>query len=455
MSGEALAGLRRRVAGRQATVGVVGLGYVGLPSAALLAAAGFGVIGVDLKRERVDLINSGANPIEGDEPGLSELLERMIASERLRATTASEELAEADVVLVSVETPVAADHRPSFAALKAACTQIGRVLKPGALVIIESTIAPGTVAGLVRPALEESSGRTEGRDFHLGHCPERVMPGRLLRNMRTMSRVLGADSAEVAEVMRALYSAYVEGDLDPADLLTAELVKTAENAYRDVNIAFVNELAIICERSGADVWKVRELVRKSPGRDLLLPGSGVGGHCIPKDPWLLAAPLGDQADTSLLAAARRVNDGMPVHVAGIALAALRDHEVHPADAIIGVLGAAYLENSDDKRNSPTAVLTEVLARAGCRVRVHDPLVAGVERDLDAVVAGADCVIAMVAHSDYGGIDLAVLSASLRHPILVDTRRVFDAATATAVGLDYRRLGTGGPRPSAVSAEGDR
>jgi UDP-N-acetyl-D-mannosaminuronic acid dehydrogenase len=436
-----LAGLRERVTARTARVGVVGLGYVGLPAAGLVAAAGFSVLGVDNKVDRVATINAGRSPIEADEPGLAELLARVVGEGRLRGTTSHEELGDADLILISVETPVEADHRPRFTALASACRRLAPVLREGAIVVVESTIAPGTVASIVRPALEES-GRLAGRDFHVGHCPERVMPGRLLRNMRTMSRVIGADDPAVGEVLRAFYATFVEGELDVAEVLTAELVKTAENSYRDINIAFANELALICELSGGDVWKVRELVNKSPGRNVLLPGSGVGGHCIPKDPWLLASALGDGAPASLLAAARRVNDSMPRHVAGAVLEALAENRIDPRGARVAVLGSAYLEESDDDRNSPTRPLLERLGAAGCETAVHDPFVAGAERDLDLVLAGADCLVVMVAHSDYRNLDLARVRAAMRGLILIDTRHLIDPAAAAAAGFDFRATGVG-------------
>ena len=164
-------------------------------------------------------------------------------------------------------------------------------MKPGVLVIVESTIMPGTMQKIVLPLLEEHSSRKCGEGFYLGNCPERVMPGKLISNLRKMSRVVGGDSPATAGVMKELYMQVVEAEVDEADWITAELVKTVENTYRDVQIAFANEVALICEALGADVWRVRDLVRKSPGREMLLPGAGVGGHCIPKDPWLLASAV--------------------------------------------------------------------------------------------------------------------------------------------------------------------
>jgi UDP-N-acetyl-D-mannosaminuronic acid dehydrogenase len=276
--------LERKIEARTALLGVVGLGYVGLPVACAFAQAGFQVIGLEQHPARAAMIDAGRSPIEGNEPGLAELLAEVSRRERLHATTDPTRLAQADIVIMCVETPVDDDHRPRFEALGRACQQLGPVLKEGALVVVESTLAPGTMASLVRPWLESATGRTAGEGFFLGHCPERVMPGRLLVNLRGVSRVVGGQTPEVAHVMCRLYRQVVQADLDPTDLLTAELVKTTENAYRDVNIAFANEVALICAHVGGDVWKVRDLVNKSPGRQMLMPGAGVGGHCIPKDP---------------------------------------------------------------------------------------------------------------------------------------------------------------------------
>jgi UDP-N-acetyl-D-mannosaminuronic acid dehydrogenase len=434
----ALESLRSAVAERSARIGVIGLGYVGLPAACMFANAGFKVNGVDLDGPRTETINSGRSPIEGDEPGLAELVKQVVESQHLRASTSYSDLAHADVVLICVETPVDADHMPRFKALKSACSQLGPVLKEGAVVIVESTIAPGTIDSVVRPGLEEASGRSAGDSFHLGHCPERVMPGKLLRNMRTMSRVCGGSSAEVSDLMIALYSTFVEGELDGADCLTAELVKTAENSYRDVGIAFANQLALIAERAGGDAWRVRELVNKVPGRHVLLPGGGVGGHCIPKDSWLLAAALGTEAEDSLLGVARRINDGMPVHVAAL----VEELVGGSGQARVAVLGYAYLENSDDTRNSPSAALVDVLSSRGFEIVIHDPFVREYEGDVMGVLREADCAVLMVAHTAYRGLDLKAAAGIMRAPALVDARGFFDRAALQSAGFSYRVIGVG-------------
>jgi UDP-N-acetyl-D-mannosaminuronic acid dehydrogenase len=433
--------LRRKIENRKARLAVIGLGYVGLPVAAVFAESDFDVLGVEIRPDRAAKINAGISPIEGNEPGLAELLARVISAGNLRATTDYQELRDRDVVLIDVETPVDEQHIPRYAALQSALTSLEAVLKTGALVIVESTIAPGTMSRVVQPLLEKN-GRKLNRDFYLGHCPERVMPGKLLANLRNLSRVCGGSTAEVANIMVDFYRHIVQADLDPADCVTAELVKTAENAYRDVNIAFANELALVCEATGGDFMRVRELVNKSPGRNVLLAGAGVGGHCIPKDPWLLAYGAGDALSLRLVPTARAVNDDMPLHVAELTIRALKEAGREIGGACLAVLGYAYLEDSDDTRNSPSEALVSRLRELGAEVVIHDPWVREYQGDVLACIKGCDAAVVMVAHSLYRKIDPAALKSALRTPVLVDGRNVFDASTARAAGLIYLGIGKG-------------
>ncbi len=432
-----IADLHKRIEEHSAKIAVIGLGYVGLPVAALFAEKGFSVTGVDIKAERVDLIKRGISPIEGKEPGLAELIERVVKGEGLQATTDYNDLKDCDVVLIDVETPVNHAHIPEYEALRAALKALAAVLKNGALVVIESTIMPGTMKNVVLPILEENSGRKCGQGFYLGNCPERVMPGKLLQNLKTMSRVLGGDSPETAAAMRALYGNIVQADLDSADWITAELVKTVENTYRDVQIAFANETAMICEALGADVWRVRELVRKSPGREMLLPGAGVGGHCIPKDPWLLASSVkGLDARVRLIPAARDINSFMPTHMLDLLKNRLSDLN----GKRILVLGYAYLEDSDDTRDAPSQYFIKALEGVGAQAVVHDPFVKEYTGDVYEKAAGCDAAVLMTAHSEYRQIDFGRLKAALKNCLLVDGRNLWDKAAAAQAGFDLVRLG---------------
>jgi UDP-N-acetyl-D-mannosaminuronic acid dehydrogenase len=435
--------LSGRIDGKQARLAVIGLGYVGLPVAASFAEAGFAVLGVEQNAHKVAAINAGRSPIEGEEPGLAALVERVVRSGKLRAVTAFADISSCEVAIICVETPVDDRHLPRYTALRSVLQDLGRVMPPGALVIVESTLSPGTMQAVVRPLLEASSGRRLNEGFFLGHCPERVMPGKLLANLHRVSRVMGGMTPETAGVMAALYRHLVEADLDLADCVTAELVKTVENAYRDVQIAFANEVALISEAAGGDVWKVRELVNKSPGRQMLLPGAGVGGHCIPKDPWLLAAAArGTETPLRLIPAARLVNDSMPGHVAGRLEAILQAGGRPLGEAKILVLGYTYLEDSDDTRNSPSEALVKRLQARRAAVVIHDPYLPPYQGEVYTFASGCDAVVLMVKHRAYAGLDLGRLQAALRTPLLVDGRGFFRPEQAQAAGLIYWGVGRG-------------
>ncbi len=433
--------ITQQIRDREVAVGVIGLGYVGLPVACILAKTGFKVIGVDIQAERIATINVGQSPIGGEEPGITDLIAETTTSGNLHATTDYQALSQARVIIVCVDTPVdKTTHYPTYRALRAALTALGEVIGQGTLVIIESTIAPGTMSRIVIPELEQSSRRKAGIDFYVGHCPERVTPGLLLHNLKHVSRTVGGQTSEVAEAMLALYRQYVNADLDEADLLTAEIVKTGENAYRDVQIAFANELAIICERLGADVYKVRELLNKSPGRAMLLPGAGVGGHCIPKDPWLLIANVGEQYQAQLIPAARAVNGRMPYHIVELLESALAEHQISLNGARIAVLGYAFREDTDDDRDSPTLYFVEELTRRGAIPVIHDPHIPAYRGALEEVLRDAQAVVLMVAHSAYRALDLDHIYHELACPVCVDGRHVVDATKAKAIGFTYRGVG---------------
>ena len=435
-----LSSLKNKIQKKTAKIAVIGLGYVGLPVACEFARVGFDVLGIDVLADRVERINRGESPIEGDEPGLTELLKSVIKKGNLHASLDYQELSDRDIILIDVETPVDENHLPQYKTLRTVLLDIGPIMKDGVLVIVESTIAPRTMNDLVKPLLEKSSGKQVSKEFFLGNCPERVMPGKLLTNLRTVSRVVGGMNQETAEIMVELYRQVVDADLAPTDCITAELVKTAENAYRDVNIAFANEVALICEAVGGDIWKVRELVNKSPDRNMLLPGAGVGGHCIPKDPWLLIANIDDSLEPRLIPAARVINDEMPLHTAELSIEALDQAGVEIRDARIVVLGYSYLENTDDTRNSPSEVLVSHLQDLGAEVVIHDPYIADFQGDVLDMAVNCHAVIVMVKHDEYKDINLTKLKDVLNKPILVDGRNVIDGDEARDSGFVYKLIG---------------
>ena len=433
--------LRLKIQQKQVRLAVIGLGYVGLPVACEFARVGFNVLGIEIQEERVLLVNRGESPFDGLEPGLKELVTETVGSGRLRAASDYAGIQECEVILICVETPVEKDNLPRYEALRSVLISLGKMLKPGSLVIVESTIAPGTMQSFVKPVLEASSGLRVNEDFYLGNCPERVMPGKLLSNLRSLSRVIGGMTKETSETMAALYQHIVAAEMDAVDCVTAELVKTVENTYRDVQIAFANEIALICEQVGGDVWRVRQLVNKIPGKQMLYAGSGVGGACIPKDPWLLVSSVRDsELPLKIIPAARSINEYMPIHMVMLIQNALAESGLRLAGARIFVMGYAYLENSGDIRNSPSQVLASRLREMQAEVIIHDPFVPAYQCSPMEAARNCDAAVLMVKHQAYRSLDLVALRQALRSPILVDGRGFFDAEGAAGAGLKYWALG---------------
>jgi len=296
------------------------------------------------------------------------------------------------------------------------------------------------------PVLEEESGLKAGRDFYLGHCPERVMSGRLLYNLTNYDRVVGGLNKKSTKIMIDWYSKIVQGKLHPTDMTSAEVVKTAENAYRDVQIAFANEVGLICEKLGLDAFEVRRLVNTCPFRDMHLPGAGVGGHCLPKDPWLLVYG-GREAKPKLIPAARRVNDGMPLHVVELIADALKEAGLKMnKETCIAILGFSFLDNSGDTRNSPSKIVIDSLKKK-TRVVVHDPFVKdnnriGIESNLERALRKADCAVLMTKHKIYSDMGLKKIADLLKHRIVIDGRNAFSAADAEKFRIIYRGIGKG-------------
>lgn len=424
-------------------IAVCGIGYVGLPVALLFAKAGYDVVGLDLDEERVKKINRGVNPIKGREPGMNELLKTAVKKHRFIATTDPSLLSDRDIIMVAVQTPVeGSSHEPKYEHLKAALKTIAQNMKRGALVVIESTIAPLTMEKVVKPAIEHENGFEVNIDFLLANCPERVMPGRLIYNLTHYDRLVGAFNDQAGQIVKKLYEKVLGIKVDVTDPLTAEIVKSGENTYRDVQIAFANEMALLCEAYGANVWEVRRLLNKCPFRDMHLPGAGVGGHCIPKDSWLLIFGAKDLIETKLIPLARQINDFMPQHMFNLLKAAAEEAGRDLAKIKIAVLGYAYDANSDDTRATPTDDLIKLLAAENLNYQIHDPYVTEHKTPLSAALAGAHALILMTAHDQYKKLTYRQLKTLMkgRKPMIIDGRGVFDKTSAQKEGFIYKGVG---------------
>lgn len=434
-----LAALRDKIENRAAKLAVIGLGYVGLPVAASFAQAGYSVTGVDIDESVVSTVLSGNAPERGDEPGLAKLIEDNVQNGRLVATDSYSDISDHDIFLLCVDTPVGQDNLPKYGSLRAASMSLASVLPKGSLVINESTVAPGTTQNVLGATISSVSGMIVGTDFFLGVCPERVMPGKMLANLKEISRVCGGDTPEVAGVMKTLYATVVAAEIDITDIRTAEFVKTAENTYRDVQIAFANELALIAQDVGVDFWEARDLINKVPYRDVHLAGGGVGGHCIPKDPWLLVSSLSDYLPT-LVTAARNLNSAMPAKVAEMAKSALGGQAAELSGAKIVILGYSYLPNSNDTRNSPSAELVKILESQGAVVSIIDPHVPSIDSPITSAFQNADLAILMVAHDAFAKLDWHLLATQMTRKIAIDARNFLQKDSLEQAGVALYSLG---------------
>jgi len=444
-------------------IAVFGMGYVGIPAAALFAdVEGFTVVGIQRRSKRsgwkIDLLNKGKNPIGGDEPGLSELIERVVKKETFRVTDDFTECKDADIILIDVQTPTDENGIPHYESLKEVCKQIGQNMKKNVLIVIESTVAPGTTDHIVKPILEEYSGLQTGIDFSLAFSYERVMVGRLLYNITKLPRIVGGIDEESTRKALNLYRNIVHAELHSTGALTAEIAKVVENTYRDVNIAFANEIALMCESLGVDVFKVRELVNTLPNdpsnpstnpvRNMHFPGAGVGGHCLPKDPWLLKFGVDTygkfKVEPNLIVTSRKLNLFMPMHMIDLLEEGLNEAGIKLIDAKVTILGVAFLENSDDTRNTPSKPLYEELKKKQAKPVLHDPYVREFEipftKDFNEAITDSDAIIIVTKHKDYFNLDLSKIKNKMRNPILIDGRNIYDKEKCEKLGFIYKGVG---------------
>lgn len=427
---------------------ILGLGYIGLPTAAMFAANSVKVVGVDINPKIVETLNAGRLHIH--EPGLSEILEKALASGNLSVASAPEP---ADAFLIAVPTPFYEHETGEYGgqtykkadlrAVTAAAESIVPHLRKGNLVILESTSPPRTTVDLVVPILEKS-GLKAGSDFYAAYSPERVLPGQILRELVENARVVGGLTPESAQAGADLYSVFVRGQIHQTDATTAEMVKLMENTYRDVNIAIANEFSRLAERFGVDGWEAIRLANLHPRVKILNPGPGVGGHCISVDPWFFVEAAPDLAQ--LIQKARQVNDAQPQFVVEKVRQALAGNLNGKR---IAALGLSYKPDVDDLRESPAVQVIHLLQKEGAIVKAFEPFkpengLPGIDSapTLEAALDGADAVLLLVGHSQFRALTAAQLASLTPARVLVDTVNALAGRDWAAVGFDVWRLGAG-------------
>lgn len=347
-------------------INIVGLGYIGLPTALMFAKSGIKVIGTDNNEELIKQLLEGNLTFEED--GLKEIFDAAI----INAIEFSTEYQKTSTYIIAVPTPYLKDSKkldPQY--IISAVNSVLKVCEEGAIVIIESTVTPGTIDKYIRPEIEKKGFRI-GKDIHLVHAPERIIPGNMIYELENNSRTIGADSVEIGNVIKDLYLSFCKGEIVITDIRSAEMSKVVENTYRDINIAFANELTKICRSDNMDVYEIIKLANKHPRVNILQPGPGVGGHCISVDPWFL---VGDYPGLSnLILTARKINDSMPGHVLGRIRDIMREHNIMDISKV-GLYGLTYKENVDDIRESPTIQLLDRMdEHLAYGIKVYDPLI---------------------------------------------------------------------------------
>jgi UDP-N-acetyl-D-mannosaminuronic acid dehydrogenase len=421
------------------TICVLGLGYIGLPTASTFATHGLRVIGVDINTQIIQSLKAGQLHIY--EPGLRTLVQAAVRSGNL---TIQDHPEPADAYIIAVPTPFKDDKQADLAFVISAAESIVPHLGRNSLVVLESTSPPRTTLDVVRPILERS-GLKAGTDFHLAYSPERVLPGQILRELIENARVIGGIDVESSQAGRDLYATFVRGEIILTDATTAEMVKLMENTYRDVNVAIANEFGRLAERFGVDVWEAIALANRHPRVRILNPGPGVGGHCISVDPWFLVEAAPDL--TRLIRTAREVNDAQPGFVVELVRRALGS-----LDGLrVAALGLSYKPDVDDLRESPAIEICRELSAAGAKVRAYEPykpdaIIEGVETasTLAEIMDEADVLLLLVGHTPLKNLDPVVAAQLTAARVVVDCVNAWPRAAWEFNGFHLFRLGDGHP-----------
>ena len=435
------------------TVAVVGLGWMGLPTACLYAEAGAKVIGVDMNPKIVERISRGEPTI--DEPGLTVMLKKAIRSGRFTVTTNSEEAASnSDILFIIVPTMIDKQKHADYSSVEDACARVGKNIKPGSLIIFESTCGPGVTERVVKETVEKYSGLQVGQGFGLAYSPIRAMGGRAVQDLQSYSKVVGATDKKSLEAACAALSVIVKGELIRVkDIKSAELSKLFETIYRDVNIGLANEFALLCEEIGVDYLETMRAANTQPYSHLHSTGVGVGGHCLPVYPYLLTSETyALDAKLRIVLDARKINDLMPRHVAKLASDGLRVCGKSLKRAKVAVVGISYRPNVKETRFSPSLDLISILKKRGARVISFDPLFNASEMEsmgltseptLRRAIEKADCVILTVAHNEFKDMDTIELAARMsKQGLIIDCTGTVDPVSVEKSGLVYRGIGRG-------------
>ena len=432
---------------------VIGIGRIGLPTALSFANSGLHTVGVDINSTLVSNINSGIFPLK-DEPGYDAIFENVLKEKKFSATTKIEDtVPSSDVILLSLPTPMDQDNIPIYSALKSVGQQLHDLLTPGSVVIVESTVEPGFVEDELISIIQGSDNRLEaGKNFGIGVCPETANPGQILNDFERLPRLVSATDEKTASIITKIYKHVFTVDLIPMpDCKTANAVKLTTNVFRDINIAFVNELAILFEKIGIDIMTVLEAAKTKYNFQVHYPGAGVGGPCLPVNSYQMLN-LARKIDPNLLSiikTGRIINESMPQHVIHLLQDGFSESGKNIVDSEIMILGVSYKPDVKDIQLTPAEPIIEKLKMLKCKVKIYDPYfkstdVFGIktEHNLVDALTNVDAIIIVTAHKEFHDLEPAFLKTRMTTPILIDSRGVINQHTAKAAGLIFRGLGRG-------------
>lgn len=446
------AGLNNDVSSGHLRVCVVGIGRIGLPTALSFANRGIPTIGIDINRTLVDMVNSGIYPLR-DEPGFDKIFEDAIRKKLLSATTEISIATKCNLVILSLPTPMDKNNMPNYSALISVGRSLNKLLKKGSIVVIESTVEPGFVENELLPVIEGNELKA-GTDFSIAACPETANPGKILHDFTTVPRLVGAINDRTAKIVSEIYRTVFGAEIIILpNCKTANASKLTANVFRDINIAFVNELAILFENLGIDIAKVLEACDKKYNFETHYPGAGVGGPCLPVNSYQIlnsARELENNGLLRIIRAARETNESMPYHVVELLVDALNEVGKPARGSIIAILGISYKPDVKDIQLAPAHAVIKRLSQLQSIIKIYDPYYMSdevfsysTENSLIDAITGADAAIIVTAHDEFRKIDPSLFASKMKTPVVVDARGILDIHAVKKSGLVFRGIGRGG------------
>ena len=434
-------------------IAVVGIGRIGLPTALCFANANFQTIGIDINEKLIEMVNSGDYPLK-DEPEFDRIFESVISKKIFSATTnISDAIPDCDVILLSLPTPMDNQNIPDYSALLTVGKSLNGLLSNGQIVIVESTVEPGFIENELLNAIEGSNKNLiSGKDFHLAVCPETANPGEIMNDFKKLPRLVGAIDDKISPLVSALYTEVFGVELIPMpNCKTANAVKLTTNVFRDINIAFVNELAILFEKLGIDTYTVIDAAKQKYNFQPHIPGPGVGGPCLPVNSYqyLNSSKKIDTNFLKIVQDARKINENMPNHVINLLIDAFSESEKSLENSTIALLGVSYKPNVHDIQIAPSEEIVKILKTKNIQLKIFDPFFINesvfghkVEKSIDGALDGVDAVILVTAHNEFHEMNLSSLSGNMKIPILIDCTGIIEPKIAKSSGLIFRGIGRG-------------